>query len=111
MEYSKSKAEKLIKEFDYLREEKYYPYGSKGKAFGILSLEAVPEKFQRYTFENMQREFKDKGYADKQDAKLAGGNHWYVKVNISDGDTDILADLIEVLKRLKIPNDIGKIPN
>lgn len=111
MNYSKSKAEKLVKEFDYLKEEKYYPYGSKGKAFDIISLEAVVEKFPRYNFENMQKELNDKGYADKQDAKLVGGNHWYVKVNISDVDTALSADLIEVLKRLKITNDIAKIPN
>ena len=111
MNYSKSKAEKLVKEFDYLKEEKYYPYGSKGKAFDIISLEAVVEKFPRYNVENIQKERNDKGYADKQDAKLAGGNHWYVKVNISDGETKMVADLKEVLTRLKIVNDIDKIPN
>ena len=111
MNYSKSKAEKLVKEFDYLKDEKYYPYGKKGKEFDIVSLEVLVETIARHTMEYFASERENKTYGDEEDAKLAKGNNWFVKVNISDGETKIAADLKEVLSRLKIVNDIEKIPN
>lgn len=111
MNYSKSKAEKLVKEFDYLKEEKYYPYGKKGKVFDIVSLEVMAETTPRHTMEYFASERKNKTYGDEEDARLAKGNNWFIKVNISDGETKMVADLKEVLTRLKIVNDIDKIPN
>ncbi|MCU0469888.1 MAG: hypothetical protein MUF58_14935 [Arcicella sp.] len=111
MNYSKSKAEKLVKEFDYLKSEKYYPFGTKGKACSILSLEAIPEKFKISGIEVALEINRNKNYIEEQNLKLANGNNWYVKVNIYDGHTEFQNDLSEVLKRLKIANDIDKIPN
>lgn len=41
MNYSKSKAEKLVTEFDYLKTKPYFPYGKEGKEFKITELKAV----------------------------------------------------------------------
>ena len=104
------KAEKLVKEFDYLKSKPYYPYGKEGKEFKIDSLFAIPESAKR-TPETMALMRQDKDYIDNKNKELAQGDNWYVKVIISDSITKIEKDLKDVLSRLKIQHDINNIPN
>ena len=110
MNYSKSKAEKLVTEFDYLKNKPYFPYGKEGKEFKITEIKAFPETTRR-TPENRAKEMNNKNYFKDNDIKLAQGYNWFVKVIISDNDTILEKDLKDVLSRLKIQNDIDDISN
>ncbi|MDG1778667.1 MAG: hypothetical protein P8H23_04900 [Flavobacteriaceae bacterium] len=83
MNYSKSKAEKLVTEFDYLKNKPYFPYRKEGKEFKITELKAVPETTKRTPI-NMSRYMNNKDYFVENDLKLEQGNNWFVKVIISD---------------------------
>ncbi|WP_445956411.1 hypothetical protein [Yeosuana sp.] len=107
MNYSKSKAEKLVTEFDYLKTKPYFPYGKEGKEFKITELKAVPETIKKRV-ENFS---KPESYFEQKNKELAQGYNWFVKVTISDNETIIEKDLKDVLSRLKIQNDIDDIPN
>ena len=91
MNYSKSKAEKLVTEFDYLKTKPYFPYGKEGKEFKITELKAV----QKLSTESLS------------EPKISENKTvWYVSVSMTDNETTLTKQLKEVLSRLKIPNDI-----
>ncbi|APY12163.1 hypothetical protein BWZ22_13430 [Seonamhaeicola sp. S2-3] len=91
MNYSKSKAEKLVTEFDYLKSKPYFPYGKEGKEFKITELKAVPKLGAE--------SFAEPPIPENEII-------WYVLVLITHNNETISKDLKDVLKTLKIDNDI-----
>ncbi|WP_136480486.1 hypothetical protein [Cognatitamlana onchidii] len=91
MNYSKSKAEKLVTEFDYLKTKPYFPYGKEGKEFKITELKAV-QKFSAESF----------AIPPTPENEII----WYVLVFMKHDNETINKDLKDVLKTLKIENDI-----
>ncbi|APY12178.1 hypothetical protein BWZ22_13505 [Seonamhaeicola sp. S2-3] len=101
MNYSKSKAEKLVTEFDYLKSKPYFPYGKEGKEFKITSLETINKLgAERYAKSDSKKQYKE-----------PIKENYHVLVVISDGETEIRKDLVDVLSRLKIQHDIDNVPN
>lgn len=109
--YSKLKAEKLTKEFDYLKTKSYFPFGTEGREFEITSIEI---KLDEFIFDHLMlqvNKYKNPNYKQETLENHQNGNNWKVLLTISNSDDIIKVELEEVLKVLKIRHDIIKIFN
>ena len=108
--YSKLKAEKLTKEFDYLKTKSYFPLGQEGREFKITDL-----KTREPQISYLESEVLKKRHPGDYENKLAETKEksieWKVIVIITNKTDKIEVELEEVLKVLKIRHDIDKFSN
>lgn len=90
--YSKKKAEKLAKEFGYLKGKLYFPFGEEGRTFTIDSIET-------------------REHGTWIERNHGEGKDWDVMVKIKDQNEELEKPLEEVLKSLKIKHDIENMFN
>ena len=106
--YSKFKAEKLIIEFDYLKNKSYFPFGLEGREFEITFIETkLDELVFDYPMLQVNKR-KNPNYEQETLENHQNGNNWKVILTISNSDDIIKVELEEVLKVLKIRHDIAK---
>jgi CO dehydrogenase nickel-insertion accessory protein CooC1 len=106
--YSKLKAEKLTKEFDYLKTKSYFPFGIEGREFKITLIETTLDEL---VFDHIMlhvNKYKNPNYKQETLENHQNGNNWKVILTISHSDDIIKVELEEVLKVLKIRHDIAK---
>ena len=99
--YKKEKAEKLIKEFNYLIGEKYYPFGKKGRVFKIEDITT------ELSINKTQHTMRD----ENSDSNHRSGENWKVLLIISESNDKMKVELTECLGVLKIRHDIDKLFN
>ncbi len=107
--YSRNKAEKLKKEFGYLKGKSYFPYGKEGKECKIEDLNLSVKKVNTMTPEFHAYGEGNPNYEKEENERLALDNNWNVNVIISDGEEEIINDLEDVLSKLHIRHNINKI--
>ncbi len=99
--YSKPKAEILIKEFGYLVDSPYYPYGKQGKEFTIKSLSLI---------EDMYTEMYALKHNEPEEFKKRLKYRVLVKVSSPDNSVpELELDLEDVLKTLGIKHNIAEV--
>ena len=106
--YSKLKAEKLTKEFDYLKTKSYFPFGPEGREFKIKLIEIMLDEL---VFDHLMlqvNKYKNPNYKQEALEKHQNGNNWKVILTISNSEDIIKVELEEALKVLKIRHDINK---
>jgi len=108
--YSKLKAEKLTKEFDYLKNKSYYPFGLEGREFKITLIEIKLNEFDFHPF-MVEVDKKNPKYKQQVLENHQNGNNWKVILTISNSNDIINLELEVVLKSLKIIHDISKVFN
>ena len=109
--YKKLKAEKLVKEFDYLKTKSYYPLGPEGREYKITDLEIQLPDLEISILMKEVHKRKNPNYKEQMDKEHHDGANWKVLVIISDNKDMIKIELEKVLKVLKIRHDIDKIFN
>lgn len=109
--FTKLKAEKLVKEFTYLKTKSYFPFGLKGREFKIADLEyKLPElNLNPNTVHINKRD--NPNYVEEREEKHQNGENWKVIVTIKNATDKFEVEILEVLKVLKIRHDIEKIFN
>ena len=108
--YSKLKAEKLFKEFDYLKTKSYFPFGLEGQEFKIIELKIIEPKISDFDSEVLKKRH-PKDFENKLSETKEKSIEWKVIVIITNKTDKIEVELEEVLKVLKIRNDIDKFSN
>ena len=105
--YTKVKAEKLAKEFNYLKMKPYFPFGLEGREYKITDIEnRLPElQFSPLELEVIK---KNPNFKNKSIEANEKGANWKVLVIITDKKDKIEVELEDVLKVLKIRHDIEK---
>ena len=110
--YSEQKAGKIIVEFQYLIGKEYFPFGIEGRKFMITEIKS---KLINFPIKNYPKHYAQKNTAPEHIEKLnlehMKSDNWIVEVIIKDNDDEFPKELNEVLKVLKIKNDIDKIFN
>ena len=105
--YTKVKAEKLAKEFNYLETKSYFPFGSEGREFKISRIENWLLELEFSPVELVIIK-KNPNYKNKKIEEYENGANWKVFVIITDKGDDIKLELEEVLKVLQIRHNIDK---
>jgi hypothetical protein len=108
--YSKLKAEKLTKEFDYLKTKSYFPLGTEGREFTITDLKTIEPQISHLESQVLKKRHPG-DYENKLAEKKEKSTEWKVAVIITDKTDKLEVELEEVLKVLKIRHDISKIFN
>lgn len=108
--YSKLKAEKLIIEFDYLKNKSYFPFGQEGREFKITDLKTREPQISYVESEILKKRHPG-DYENKLAEKKEKSIEWKVTVIITDKTDKVEVELEEALKVLKIRHDISKIFN
>lgn len=105
--YTKIKAEKLAKEFNYLKTKSYFPFGLAGREYKITDLEnRLPElQFSPIELEIIK---KNPNFKNKNIEQNEKGANWKIIVIITDKKDKIEVELEEALKVLKVRHDIDK---
>jgi hypothetical protein len=108
--YSKLKAEKLTKEFDYLKTKSYFPLGTEGREFKITDLKTIEPQIYHLELQVLKKQHPG-DYENKLAEKKEKSTEWKVAVIITDKTDKLEVELEEVLKVLKIRHDISKLFN
>ena len=106
--YSKLKAEKLTKEFDYLKTKSYYPFGREGQEFKITLIKTTLDELVFNHTKLRANKGKNPNYEQETLENHQNGNNWKVILTISNSADLIKVELEDVLKVLKIRHDIAK---
>ena len=108
--YSKLKAEKLTKEFDYLKTKSYFPLGTEGREFTITDLKTIEPQFSPLELLVLKKQHPG-DYENKLAEEKEKSIEWKVAVIITDKTDEVEVELEEALSVLKIRHDISKIFN
>ncbi|MBW4362823.1 hypothetical protein [Flavobacterium taihuense] len=108
--YSKLKAEKLIIEFDYLKNKSYFPFGPEGREFKITDLK-ITEPQISYVESLILKKRHPGDSENKLTEEKEKSIEWKVTIIITDKTDTLEVELEESLKVLKIRHDISKMFN
>ena len=106
--YRQVKAEKLSKEFNYLKTKSYFPFGTEGREFKITDIEKRLPELQFSPLMLQVNKYKNPNYKTESLEEHQNGENWKVIVIITDEKDKIEVELEEALKVLKIRHDIEK---
>uniref|UniRef100_UPI00404995E6 hypothetical protein n=1 Tax=Gelidibacter sp. TaxID=2018083 RepID=UPI00404995E6 len=108
--YRKEKAQKLVKEFNYLVGEAYYPLGKKGREFKITEIKSeLPELKIDWAIRQVNSD--NPYFIDEKERAHSEGNNWKVYLYAEDKTDKLKVELEDGLSKLRIRHDIDKLFN